>query len=155
MAKETLVELAYLVLESNYFEFTNKVFRQKLGTAIGTKFAPAYTNIFLNRLEGGLLDSWDKNPQVWVGYIDDIFFIWTHGEDCLQEFISYLNSNHRTIKFTSEYSKIALNFLDVSIKVGVGGAQGTDLFCKPTDTHQYWHSKSCHPWHTKRVIPFS
>ena len=83
-------------------------------------------------------------------YIDDISFIWTHGEDCLQEFISYLNSSHRTIRFTSEYSRIALNFLDVSIKVGVGGALGTDLFCKPTSTHQYLHSKSCHPRHTKK-----
>ena len=30
----------------------------------------------------------------------------------------------------------------------------TDLFCKPTDTHQYLHKKSCHPWHTKKVIPY-
>ena len=88
-------------------------------------------------------------------FIGDIFFIWTHGEDCFQEFISYLNSSHRTIKFTSEYSKTALNFLGVSIKVGVGGALGRDLCCKPTDTHQYLHSKSCHPWHTKKAIPFS
>ena len=30
----------------------------------------------------------------------------------------------------------------------------TDLFCKPTDTHQYLHKKSCHPWHTKKAIPY-
>ena len=45
-------------------------------------------------------------------------------EDCLQEFISYLNSSNGTIKFTSEYSDIAVNFLDVSIKVGVGEPWG-------------------------------
>ena len=61
-------------------------------------------------------------------FIDDIFLIWIHGEDCLQEFISYLNSSHRTIKFTSEYSKIALNFLGVSIKVGGGGSPGDRSF---------------------------
>ena len=37
----------------------------------------------------------------------------------------------------------------------MGGALGTDLFCKPSDTHQYLHRKSCHPWHTKGAIPFS
>ena len=38
--------------------------------------------------------------------------------------------------------------------MGEGGVLSTDLFCKPTDTHQYLHKKSCHPWHTKKAIPF-
>ena len=80
VATETLVELASLVLENNYFEFNDRVFRQKLGTAIGTKFAPASANLFMNRLEERLLDSWHTKPQVWMRYINDIFFIWTHGK---------------------------------------------------------------------------
>ena len=36
-----------------------------------------------------------------------------------------------------------------------GGVLTTDLFCKPTDTDQFFHSKPCHPWHTKKVIPYS
>jgi hypothetical protein len=39
---EDLVSLTKLVLENNYFEFDEKIFRQKLGTAIGTKFAPGF-----------------------------------------------------------------------------------------------------------------
>jgi hypothetical protein len=31
----------------------------------------------------------------------------------------------------------------------------TDLYVKPTDTHQYLHPHSCHPGHIKRSIPFS
>ena len=69
------MELAPLVLENNYFEFNDRVFRQKLGTAIGTKFTPAHANLFMNRPEERLLDSWDKIPLVWMRYIDDIFFI--------------------------------------------------------------------------------
>ena len=38
-------------LENNYFEFDEKIFRQKLGTAIGTKFAPGFANIFMRYLE--------------------------------------------------------------------------------------------------------
>ena len=30
----------------------------------------------------------------------------------------------------------------------------TDLYCKPTDTDQYLQRASCHPWHTKRAIPY-
>ena len=31
----------------------------------------------------------------------------------------------------------------------------TDLYVKPTDTHQYLLSSSCHPFHTKRSITYS
>ena len=31
----------------------------------------------------------------------------------------------------------------------------TDLFTKPTDTHQLLHRASCHPNHTKKGIPYS
>ena len=44
VATDTLVGLASLVLDNNYFEFNDRIYRQKLGTAIGTKFAPAYAN---------------------------------------------------------------------------------------------------------------
>ena len=40
-----LVDLARLILENNYFEFDGKVYKQKLGTAIGTKIAPSFVNI--------------------------------------------------------------------------------------------------------------
>ena len=39
---EDLVSLTKLVLENYYFEFDEKIFRQKLGTAIGTKFVPGF-----------------------------------------------------------------------------------------------------------------
>ena len=31
----------------------------------------------------------------------------------------------------------------------------TDLYVKPTDTRQYLHSSSCHPYHCKKGIPYS
>ena len=35
-----------IILENNYFEFEEGIFHQKLGTAIGTKLAPSFNNIF-------------------------------------------------------------------------------------------------------------
>ena len=61
---------------------------------------------------------------------------------------------HKLIIFTSEQSLDSISFLDVQVIVGEGGVLSTDLFCKPTDTHQYLHKKSCHPWHTKKAIPY-
>ena len=155
VATDTLVGLASLVLDNNYFEFNNRIYKQKLGTAIGTKFAPAYANLFMTRVEERLVDSSAEKPLVWMRYIDDVFFIWTHGEAKLQVFIDHLNSSHETIKFTSEHSKDSISFLDVKVSLGEGGVLSTDLFCKPTDAHQFLHKKSCHPWHTKKAIPYS
>ena len=154
VATDTLVGLASLVLENNYFEFNDRFYRQKLGTAIGTKFAPAYANLFMTRLEERLMDASADKPLVWMRFIDDVFFIWTHGEEKLKSFINHLNSSHETIKFTNEQSRGSISFLDVQVSVGEGGVLSTDLFCKPTDTHQYLHKKSCHPWHTKKAIPY-
>ena len=39
--------------------------------------------------------------------------------------------------------------------MGEGGVLTTDLFCKQTDTDQFLHKESCHPWHTKKAIPYS
>ena len=155
VATDTLVGLASLVLESNYFEFNDRFYRQKLGTAIGTKFAPAYANLFMTGLEERLLKESVDTPIVWMRFIDDVFFIWTHGEEKLETFINFLNSSHKTIKFTGEHSRESISFLDVKVSVSEGGVLRTDLFCKPTDTHQYLHKKSCHPWHTKKAIPYS
>ena len=60
-ATKTLVEPASLVLENNFFEFKDRIFRQRFCTAIWTKVAPAYANLFMDRLEERLLDSWYNN----------------------------------------------------------------------------------------------
>ena len=61
---------------------------------------------------------------------------------------------NETIKFTSDASKTTVNFLDVKVSLK-DGKFSTDLFVKPTDTHQFLHPSSCHPFHCKKAIPFS
>ena len=46
---------------------------------------------------------------------------------------------HRTIKFTAEWSKISINFLDVTVSL-TEEVKETDLYVKPTDRHQYLQS---------------
>ena len=65
-----------------------------------------------------------------------------------------LNDCHRTIIFTAEYSRDRINFLDVQV-IREGNELVTDLYVKPTDTHQYLHATSCHVSHSKWSIPYS
>ena len=62
-------------------------------------------------------------------YTDDIFFIWTEGEDKLQWFLNRLNNFHPNLKVTHEKSKISVNFLDLRVST-VDNKLETDLFHK-------------------------
>ena len=49
--------------------------RQKSDTAIGIKFAPPYTCIFMDEVETTeFLKSQELQPFLWLRYIDGIFF---------------------------------------------------------------------------------
>ena len=72
---EDLVKMAEFVLKNNLFEFNSKVYQQKSGTVIGTKFAPPYACIYMDEVEQKFLETQDKKPLIWLRYIDDIFFI--------------------------------------------------------------------------------
>ena len=61
-----------------------------------------------------------------------------------------INNIHPTIKFTADWSYSSVNFLDVKV-IMKDGKIITDLYVKPTDTHQYLDSSSCHPYHCKKV----
>ena len=91
---DDIVNLAELLLKNNTFEFDGKRFLQKRGTAIGTRMAPAYVNIFMHNLESQRLDLAPVRPFLWLRYIDDIFMLWTAGEEQLQEFLLWINQYH-------------------------------------------------------------
>ena len=154
ISSDTLIELAEIVLKYNFFEFNQKTFKQVPGTAIGTTFAPLYAILFMADLEEKTLNALEDKPSIWWRYIDNTFFIWEHGEESLEKFLNKLNTFHPTIKFTAEYSKEAINFLDVNVRL-VEGELMADLFVKPTDTHQFLDPSSSDPYHCKKGIPYS
>ena len=99
---DTLIEF---VLKNKFFKFSDKTYKQIHRTAIGAKFAPSNTVLFMAALEENISSKVKKKASVWGRYIDDIFFIWEYGEESLKEFINYINTFHHTIKFTADCSK--------------------------------------------------
>ena len=152
--KRDLGELMRLILTNNNLEFDNQHYLQIHGTAMGTKMAPSFANLFMGKLEKQFLSRQNLKPQIWLRFIDDIFMIWTHGEDNLESFIKNINSFHNTIKFTADYSKVSVHFLDTTVTIENGSLK-TDLFIKPTDKHNYLLPSSCHPPHCVKSIPYS
>jgi hypothetical protein len=151
---EALVCLADLVLSYNHFTFNGCYYTQVDGTAMGTKFAPNYAIIFMSQYEDGLLRKAELKPMCWFRFIDDIFFIWTHGTTALLEFMRIANEHNPAIKLTFEHNSRRVNFLDVVVNLEEGKVV-TDLYRKPTDTLQYLHFDSCHPREHKLPIAYS
>ena len=58
---------------------------------------------------------------------------------------------HPTTKFTADWSKTSIHFLDVTVSIAEGIIE-TDLYVKPTDSHQYLLSSSCHPFYCKKGL---
>ena len=156
VSTSSLLELADLALKNNYFEHNSKIYKQEQGTAIGTKFAPSYAVLYMSEFEEKGISTFHFKPWVWWRYIDDVFMIWQHGEESLKEFFTHLNKVDPNIQFQKplDYSLETVNFLDVRV-TRVGDRLKTDLYTKPTDTHQFLEFSSCHPYHTKRSIPYS
>ena len=132
ISSSDLVNMAEFVLKNYYFEFDSKVKKQISGTAIGTKFAPPYVCIFMDKVEIAFLEAEDIKPWVWLRYTDDIFFFWTEDENKLESFLQRLSTFHPNLKFTHEKSKTSLNFLDVVVRIN-GDKFEIDLYIKPTD----------------------
>ena len=108
----------------------------------------------MDQVETDFLGAQEKVPLVWFRYIDDIFFIWTHGENELKSFMQKLNQFHPNLSFTYESSKKEIAFLDCKVNL-FENKLTTDLHVKPTDTHQYLDYTSSHPEHTKKSIVYS
>ena len=154
MPTNDLVKMAKFVLSNNYFEFSEKVFQQISGTAIGTKFAPPYACIYMEEVETEFLKTQRLKPLTWLRFIDDIFFIWTHGEENLKNFMEDFNNFKPNLKFTFECDRNSINFLDLNVKLN-NRELTKSVYIKPTDRHQYLHYKSSHPDHIKRSIVYS
>ena len=105
-------------------------------------------------LEEEILREAECKLYLWWRYIDDIFFLWKHGEEKLKSFIDNINNMHVTITFTADWSKTSINFFDVTISIAEGIIEN-DTYVKPPDSHQYLLSSSCHPFHCKKRIPYT
>ena len=153
--------LTFVIPKSNAFRFGNEYYRQITGITVGTPMAPNYANLFMDNFEQNLMRDYSQetglSPLVWFPFIDDIFFIWTVNKDSLDHFISFTQNYSKSrnikskIKFEIHLSTNEVHFLDVTVSLNHGKLT-TTLFTKPTESHFYLNTSSCHPSHVVKNI---
>ena len=169
-----IIESALFVLKNNNFLFDNAMYNQLIGTAMGTKFAPPYACLVVGYLEETKLypELYLRFPEEFCKYLIENFFRFM--DDGLTPWLEFLditifehilNNLDENIEFTLEAATIqldengnyvqSLNFLDINLLVHTSGKLETNVYYKPTNTHEYLPFNSHHPKHIKANIPYN
>ena len=154
ISTDVICFLISFILTHNNSVFDDHSYLQTSGTAMGKKIAPCFANLFMASIEQTFIENSPQTPLYYVRFIDDIFMIWIHGSEKLEQFTARANSNHPSMNFTTEISSRSIPFLDVLVGVTMTGIK-TSLYRKPTDRPTYLMYCSFHPHHIKSSIVFS
>ncbi|XP_073231602.1 uncharacterized protein [Porites lutea] len=144
-----LREMLSLILQEKSFQFSGKDYLQTHGTAMETKMAVAFANIFMAKIENEILRQSTTKPIFWKRFIDDVISMWNTSRDKIEDFLVKANSFHPTIKFTAEISVTETTFLDTKVYKGDRFNKKSILdvqtHFKATETFQYRNFYWCHP----------
>ena len=169
--KQFILKIAEFVLKNNYFEFDGKIYHQIIGTAMGSIFAPPYSQLTI-----GFLEETKFYPSLRREFDEDtckliilyFFRFMDDGTTLIPDevdedvILRLLNSMHPAIRYTLEKAVQVmvdgtlaqkLVFLSLIIYLGMNGQIWTDVFYKQTNTHEYLNYRSHHPEHIKKNIP--
>ena len=109
VATKVIVIMTFLalILTLNNFMFNCKNYLQISGCTMETACTPRYANIFMARLttEKHIYPFVKIKVELYLRYIDDIFFICKDTEEELKNLFNEINKNHSFIKFDQKYSK--------------------------------------------------
>ena len=150
------IRMLCLSLERNDFKFNGSFYLQLIGTAMGKKYAPAFANIFMAEWEHKMLRGTRLQPLCYKRFLDDIFLIWTHGDQQLTTFISYANNIDESIQLEAQADPQMVAYLDTWVYKGPRhhrtGLLDVCLYTKPTSSLELLDRKSYHPQATFRGI---
>ncbi|XP_071637612.1 uncharacterized protein [Temnothorax longispinosus] len=105
-----------LILNSTYFSFNNKVYKQIFGSPMGSPLSPIAADMVMCDLEQVAISQLKYVPQFYFRYVDDIAMDAPCNE--IENTLEVFNSLHKRLQFTCEIGREGrLNFLDVTIVI--------------------------------------
>ena len=141
---EDICSLIELCLKSTYFQYRDQFYEQVEGAAMGSPLSPIVANIYMEHFEELALRTAQLQPRVWKRYVDDTFVIWQHGAHTVESFLTHLNGQRDSIKFTMEKEQDnQIAFLDVMVRKD-GANMTTSVYRKKTHTDRYLNFHSHH-----------
>jgi len=145
--KNEFITALHLILDSTYFTFNDKLYKQKFGTPMGSPLSPVIADLVLLDLEIVALERFGFEVPFYFRYVDDIATA-VHRTQ-IDRLLNIFNSFHPRIQFTIEIRGNFLNFLDITL-IKNNKKIEFDWFHKPTFSGRYLNFLSLHPITQKR-----
>jgi len=150
--KPDFLKAIKLILESTFFVFNDKIYKQKFGTPMGSPLSPILADLVMQDLETYALKKLGMEIPFYYRYVDDIALAVPRHKS--NEFLSTFNSFHPRMQFTIEIGGDKLNFLDV-ILINNNNKLEFDWYRKPTFSGRVLNFFSHHPFAQKRGVIMS
>ena len=155
---ECIIKALEITLNYNVAAFNGITYRQERGAAMGPKNSCEYADCAMDEIDmlvnSNIVEHGPQHrPAFWGRLRDDIYMAWVGTVEQLLEFMAWLNSIHKDLVFTYDYSKDGVEFLDTFV-YAVGDVVQTKLYSKTSDTHCYLIPTSCHKSHVLKNIPY-
>jgi len=138
------------VLNSTYFLFNNKYYKQTYGALMGSPLSPMVADLIMQTLELQIINNLSFVPTFYFRYVDDIAL--AAPTSYLNNLLFNFNSFHPRLKFTLEIGGDVLNFLDLTL-IKKEGRLIFNWYRKPTFSGRFLNFHSHHPFlHKKGTI---
>jgi len=111
--KSEFLNAIKIILDSTFFKFNNKIYKQNFGTPMGSPLSPIIADIVMQDLEKKALEGLKKEIPFYYRYVDDI--LTAIPRQRTTELLDSFNSLHPRMQFTIEIGGNRLNFLDATI----------------------------------------
>ena len=137
------------------FHYEERIFKQIRGLAMGSRMSGTLAIIAMDRFEQLHIYNHPKlqDLSVYVRYIDDTGTVVANKQQARDK-LSYLNSQHATIKLELEFpdDEGFLPILDIKLRIEQDGTIQRKLYTKVANKGIILHSESHHPTSTKGAV---
>ncbi|XP_055590872.1 uncharacterized protein LOC129742954 [Uranotaenia lowii] len=141
---DIFIEMIELCLESCYFIFGQKFYRQKEGTAMGSPTSPILCDLVMEGLLRNCTKKLDFPVPLLIKYVDDLLLALPNNQ--LTHVLQTFNSYHPKMQFTMETAKNnSIAFLDTFITINEDRTLSTEWYSKDISSGRLLNYHSFHP----------
>lgn len=140
---KTFIDITEFVLNSTYFSYKNKYYKQKFGVAMGSPVSAVMTNLVMADLESSVISKNEKIISFYQRFVDDIIIC--ANKDQIENIRNHFNNYNEHLQFTIELEKNnCINFLDITIIRQENGHINTNWYRKEIKNDRYlnFHSNA-------------
>ena len=152
LGKEDIIKLTKICLESTVFQYDERLYKQIVGTLMGSPISVVIAEIVMQKIEKAILENSPYAINLWKRYVDDVLAIIPENNQDL--ILNYINSINPSIQFTLELERNqTLPYLDIEIVRLKDGILKFKIYRKPSHTGRLLNfNSSSHIAHKRSTI---